>query len=482
MKRLFTLTISLLAAAGISLTAQTQNLAEAKALYEKGAYAEAKPAFKRLVKAQPANGNYCLWYGVCCMETGEPQEGLKYLQTAVKRRTPSGQYQLARCYDFLYRYDEAITEMEAYINDLKRRRRPTEEAEASLEILHTHQRMLKGVEQVEVIDSLVVDKAQLLDHYKLSEESGKLYSYAHYFDQAQGKQGGLVFETELGNKIYFGERQEDGRMSILKSTKQMNSWSQPTLLPDNINGAHNADYPFIMADGFTIYYAADGQGSLGGYDIFVTRYNTSTDSYLTPENVGMPFNSPYNDYLYAVDEYNNIGWFASDRYQPEGKVCIYLFIPNATKQVYNYEGMDTKKLIRLAQLREIDQTWSNQERVASARHRLKQIQSGSATPEVQEIDFVFVINDQLVYHKLTDFRSAEAKELFQSYRQLENAHKQQSYKLESMRERYAAGNAQEKQRLRDAILDQEKRMDDLHSQVKQKANEVRAAEQKTDFQ
>ena len=79
---------------------------------------------------------------------------------------------------------------------------------------------------------------------------------------------------------------------------------------------------------------------LGGYDIFVTRYNTNTDTYLVPENVGMPFNSPYNDYMYVIDEYNNLGWFASDRFQPEGKVCIYVFIPNNSKQTYNYEAMD----------------------------------------------------------------------------------------------------------------------------------------------
>lgn len=56
-----------------------------------------------------------------------------------------------------------------------------------------------------------------------------------------------------------------------------------------------------MADGVTIYYASDGEG-LGGYDIFVTRYNTNTDTYLVPENVGMPFNSPYNDYMYVIDD------------------------------------------------------------------------------------------------------------------------------------------------------------------------------------
>lgn len=44
--------------------------------------------------------------------------------------------------------------------------------------------------------------------------------------------------------------------------------------------------------------------------------------------------------MYVIDEFNNLGWFASDRYQPEGKVCVYVFIPASSKQVYNYESMD----------------------------------------------------------------------------------------------------------------------------------------------
>lgn len=478
MKKILTISILLLTASSLMQPVGAQSLAEAKALYEKGAYQEAKPAFQRLVKAQPSNGNYCLWYGVCCLETGEAQEGLKYLQTAVKRRTPNGQYQLARCYDRLYRYEEGIHELESYIAELKRRRRPTDEADSLLETTRTHLRMLKGVEQVEVIDSMVVDKAQLLEHYKLSEESGKLYSYAHYFDH-QDKGGNLVYETELGNKIYFGERQDDGYIRILTATKQMNSWSHPTLLPENINGQQNTDYPFIMADGFTIYYAADGAESMGGYDIFVTRYHTATDSYLAPENIGMPFNSPYNDYLYAIDEYNNLGWFASDRFQPEGKVCIYIFIPNDTKQVYNYEGMDPKALIQLAQLKEIRQTWSDEERIASARKRLEQVLNSnhSNTPQPQ-VEFTFVVNDEQVYHKVDDFRSTEAKQLFHTYRQVDNAYRQQELKLQALRKRYAMGTEQEKQSLSPSILDQEKRIDNLRILVEQKANEVRAAEMK----
>ena len=85
----------------------------------------------------------------------------------------------------------------------------------------------------------------------------------------------------------------------------------------------------------------------------------------------MPFNSPYNDYMYVIDEYNNLGWFASDRFQPEGKVCIYVFIPNNSKQTYNYEAMDQQQMIRLAQIHSLKETWKDKKAVAEAQQRLE---------------------------------------------------------------------------------------------------------------
>ena len=61
--------------------------------------------------------------------------------------------------------------------------------------------------------------------------------------------------------------------------------------------------------------------------------------------------------MYAIDEFNNIGWFASDRYQPDNKVCIYVFVPNSSKEVYNYESTDEQIIINAASLRSIHTTW-----------------------------------------------------------------------------------------------------------------------------
>ena len=56
--------------------------------------------------------------------------------------------------------------------------------------------------------------------------------------------------------------------------------------------------------------------------------------------MGFPFNSYANDYMLVIDETCNVGWFASDRYQPEGKVCIYTFIPNESRNPYDYENTE----------------------------------------------------------------------------------------------------------------------------------------------
>ena len=461
-----------------SMSASAQTLAQAKNWYGEGEYEKAKPVFARFVKSYPNNGNYNLWYGVCCLKTGQAAESVSYLEKSVKRRTPSGQLYLGLAYKELYRYEEAIETFEAYIADLKKRKRATAEADSLLAKSRIGLRLLRGVEDVRVIDSFVVDKQTLPEAYRLGSESGKLARYQDYFG-TEG-QGGTTYENELGSRLYYSKLQPDSTLHIFASNKLLENWSQGRPLPDNLNtmGA-NADYPYMLSDGLTLYYASDGPESLGGYDIFVTRYNTNSDSYLAPENVGMPFNSPYNDYLYAIDEYNNLGWFASDRYQPEGKVCIYLFIPNTSKQVYDYKTTSHDQLVRLAQLSSLQMTWStDSQAVAQARTRLQEIlsQTQSSQQQAPQRDFEFIIDDEHTYYKLADFHSDQARERYQSYaREVDNYHQQQT-KLDALRQQYAKANKAEQQRLSTAILDLEGRVRLLENGLKQAVKEIRQLE------
>ena len=174
------------------------------------------------------------------------------------------------------------------------------------------------------------------------------------------------------------------------------------------------NFPFLMGDGTTLYYASDGEGTLGGYDIFVTRYDSEDNTYLRPSNIGMPFNSNANDYLYAVDELNNLGWFVTDRNQPTDTVCVYVFVPNESKQTYNYEATDPQIIKDAATLHSIQTTWTDEEQVRDARQRLAALKYGGKE-EVKKADFHFIIDDSATYSHWSDFRSKEAQNV---YRQL----------------------------------------------------------------
>lgn len=101
----------LLCAIGLTLLGggglHAQSLDQAKKLYNEGQYAEAKPAFERLVKQAPSNSSYNLWYGVCCFETGDLAKAEKHLSQAVKRRVQEAYRYLGEVYYQTYRFDKA---------------------------------------------------------------------------------------------------------------------------------------------------------------------------------------------------------------------------------------------------------------------------------------------------------------------------------------------------------------------------------------
>ena len=47
--------------------------------------------------------------------------------------------------------------------------------------------------------------------------------------------------------------------------------------------------------------------------------------------------------MMVIDEAKQLGWFVSDRYQPEGKVCVYLFIPNDNRERVDSEDVELKR-------------------------------------------------------------------------------------------------------------------------------------------
>lgn len=453
-----------------------QTLEQAKQLFQKNEFEKAKPVFLKYVKSTPNNASYNYWYGACCYETGEKAESEKYLLFGAKRKVQEAFRYLGQLYFDLYRFEESMENYEEYIALLEKKKQATDKYEVLLDKAKLGARMLKGVEEVTIIDSFVVDKNNFLEAYKISEESGDIFTFNDYFKQT-GKNPGTVYQTELKNKLYYGDKEKNGNINIYTRARSLGDWGKASILPDVINTSANENFPYVLSDGATLYYASDGEGSLGGYDIFVTRYNTNTDNYLVPDNVGMPFNSPFNDYMYAVDEFNNLGWFASDRYQPENKVCIYVFIPNTSKQTYNYENTDVDLIRRAARIQSIKGTWKNTAEVKAAKQRLTMV-IYQKPKEKKVRDFEFVIDDNTTYYTFDEFTSPNAKNLFKQWEQKTKDFRKLEQQLEKQRDTYIKSNKATRSSLAPGILDMEKRIEQVETELKQMEVNIRNEEKR----
>lgn len=449
-----------------------QSLAQSRKLFNEGKYEEAKPAFRKLLKQGPNNANYNYWYGACCYETGEKAEAESYLKKAAARNVNDAYRYLAELQADQYRFDEAVENMEKYISLQQKKKADTAEAESRLEFIKLGARMLKGTEQVTIIDSFVVEKERLLSAYRIGPESGTLCAAGQYF-QRDDLPGSILYQTELKNKIYYAIPYQD-TLALYTQDRLADKWEEATPLR-GLQEHGNKNYPYVLSDGSTLYYACDGEGSLGGYDIFVTRYNSETNRYLRPENIGMPFNSPANDYLYVIDEFNNLGWFATDRYQPEGKVCVYVFIPNDTRLTFNYENTDEAVVRQAARIQSIVLTWNDADAIRAARRRLAMV-TYQQPEQQQKRDFEFVIDDNTTYYTASEFKSPQAKRLFAQWQQGSKDFATLSETLEAKRLLYHQGNAGKRQSLTPEIMDLERRAEKMETDLAEMEITIRNTE------
>ena len=324
--------------------------------------------------------------------------------------------------------------------------------------------MREMTQQILIIDSIVVDKDMILPHLRLSSETGSLMTTRDFLGKSVN---GFAFVNEMGNKAYFSLPDDSLREQLFTSDVLGNEWSSPQPLKGISEGITEASYPFMLTDGITFYFAGKGEESIGGYDIFLTRYNSRSGSFFKPENIGMPFNSEANDYLYAVDELNRIGYFVSDRRQPEGKVCIYIFVPSDSRKTYDPSSYTEQQICDFADIISIADTWGNGTERKAALSRLKTINNVKPSTEKKSNaqSVPIVINDALTYSSAKDFRSTKAAILYQ---ELVIAHGRLTVvetELAKARDLFPTATAADRRSLRQEILQMEEEVQQLYQRI-----------------
>ena len=117
-------------------------------------------------------------------------------------------------------------------------------------------------------------------------------------------------------------------------------YSQPINLGPNVNTEFRESFPFID-DSFNLFYSSDGKMGLGGFDVFSSKLN-SRGFPSKVENLGIPLNSPFDDFGFVFKNKLGFGYFSSNRSGPNGSSSDQVYRITRTlrpkKQMTEYRG------------------------------------------------------------------------------------------------------------------------------------------------
>ena len=114
-----------------------------------------------------------------------------------------------------------------------------------------------------------------------------------------------------GQTLYFASNRKGGQggTDIWRCRRLKNGdWSRAENLGSNINTAGNERFPFIAADGHTLYFLSDSWQGFGGYDVYFTDLNDTYGN--RPTNLGLPINTEGDEISFGITADGQQGYFA----------------------------------------------------------------------------------------------------------------------------------------------------------------------------
>jgi len=133
-----------------------------------------------------------------------------------------------------------------------------------------------------------------------------------------------MFIKDGESTIYWSAEDAEGIRNIYVSSLRDTIWTLPTLLNEQMTSASDEIYPMLSPDGKSLFFSSAGLYGVGGYDIYVSHWDEESNDWGTPVNLGFPYSSPADDFLYIDTEDGKYSFFASTRDCPPDSVWVYV--------------------------------------------------------------------------------------------------------------------------------------------------------------
>ena len=253
-----------------------------------------------------------------------------------------------------------------------------------------------------------------------------------------------IFIPDGSRDIYYSAKDEEGIRNIYATHLTDSLWSVPTLINEQMTSSSDEIYPMLSPDGQSLYFASKGLYGMGGYDLYVSNWNSETNDWDMPVNMGFPYSSPYDDFLFVNTEDGKYSIFASNRECGRDSVTIY---------VLEYDSMPVRKAVT-----DVDE--------------LRALASLNPARDHSRIDYDAAVPDEGQQDESTKRYMDKMREV----RALRDSVARFGKNLEKMRSGLAGASGEEKARLTAEISDKEMMLPTLNSALNAAVKELQNIE------
>lgn len=253
-----------------------------------------------------------------------------------------------------------------------------------------------------------------------------------------------IFIPDGSRDIYYSAKDEEGIRNIYATHLTDSLWSVPTLINEQMTSSSDEIYPMLSPDGQSLYFASKGLYGMGGYDLYVSNWNSETNDWDMPVNMGFPYSSPYDDFLFVNTEDGKYSIFASNRECGRDSVTIY---------VLEYDSMPVRKAVT-----DVDE--------------LRALASLNPARDHSRIDNYAAVPDEGQQNESTKRYMDKMREV----RALRDSVARFGKNLEKMRSGLAGASGEEKARLTAEISDKEMMLPTLNSALNAAVKELQNIE------
>jgi len=305
---------------------------QANKYFEDEDYSNGFKLYSQLVSNYPKDPTYNFRLGVCMLYTDpDKKKAISYLNVAsktAKENEKEALFYLGKAYHFNYRFDEAINYYVQYKNIASASMIKKLQVDREIQACKNGKRLLANLDELVVLDKKQINEGDYYRSYDLKSIGGKLLIKPDEFRTATDKKKkdkSIIYLPKSNDQLYFAGYGEKGDNKDIYTVKKLpnGDWSKPENLGTPVNTEFDEDYPFLHPNGVVLYFASKGHNGMGGYDLFKSELDPSTNKWKEPVNLAFPVNSPNDDILFVTDSIEKIAFFSSTRQSPAGKIDVF---------------------------------------------------------------------------------------------------------------------------------------------------------------